>query len=356
MQFCKEFLDFMGGSGFPGPPFFVASLWHDFAMLYRPKQKCVIALRKPIITGRAQQIMGGRQGTRTPRFALTAASDFTLDYIAPGAAISDYVTTFYWFRCDQPVIRDIQPAAIGHLSLFARGEGTMHFPGDVHDRSHRLNLLTPSSMASPFEVAGPLHAIGAALTPLGWAALTGMSAKQNANRLLDAEAALGAKATDLAERACAGYLAGDIDGHGVAKMIADLLLETAKPISDRHARLITATNRWLGASLDPQVDDLFAQASYSQRQVQRLVERYFGLPPKALVRKYRALRAAMLMSLPTLSPEMEGELGEAFYDQSHMIREIQRFVGRTPVRLGTQESPFLTEMLDAKNFREIGGT
>ncbi|MGB7407607.1 MAG: AraC family transcriptional regulator, partial [Pontixanthobacter sp.] len=131
--------------------------------------------------------------------------------------------------------------------------------------------------------------------------------------------------------------------------------DNLRDVSDSHADLIALTNRWLGGALDPNVEDLFAAAPYSRRQVQRLVERFFGLSPKALARKYRAVRAAMLMSLPQLSDEMDAELAEAFYDQSHMIREIRLFAGRTPAKLGDDDSPFLTEMLDPKNLRELGG-
>lgn len=59
------------------------------------------------------------------------------------------------------------------------------------------------------------------------------------------------------------------------------------------------------------------------------------------------------MSLPALRPELEAAIAEAFYDQSHMIREISLFAGRTPARLTGEESPYLTEMLDLRNFREI---
>ena len=78
------------------------------------------------------------------------------------------------------------------------------------------------------------------------------------------------------------------------------------------------------------------------------------MPPQKLARKYRALRAAALMSFPQLTPEFEAELAEAFFDQSHMIREINLFAGRTPARLNDDDTPFLSEMLDPKNFRELG--
>ena len=65
------------------------------------------------------------------------------------------------------------------------------------------------------------------------------------------------------------------------------------------------------------------------------------------------MRAAGLLSLPMLTPEFEANVREAFYDQSHLIREIRLFAGRTPARLTDEESPYLAEMLDLRNFREI---
>ena len=66
------------------------------------------------------------------------------------------------------------------------------------------------------------------------------------------------------------------------------------------------------------------------------------------------LRAAALLSFPKLTPEYEAELGDAFFDQSHMIREINRFVGRTPARLKDAANPYLSEMIAPKNLRELG--
>jgi len=201
---------------------------------------------------------------------------------------------------------------------------------------------------------GPVHSIGAVLSPLGWAALTGLAAHTHGNRLVKASEWLDPQVDELGAQLCEQYRSGAKSGEDCALALAEFIGNNAKPVNARHAELIKQTNAWLASSLNPEVSDLNAQVAYSDRQVQRLVERYFGLPPTALARKYRALRAAALMSLPQLSPEVEAELGEAFYDQSHMIKEIRAFVGRTPARLSDDESPFLSEMLDLTNFRELG--
>lgn len=285
---------------------------------------------------------------------LTASSLIRVDYIAPPAKISDYVTTLYHFRCEEEVIRDIQPASVGHLALFPFGKGAMHFREGHRDPNPEIAMMTPLSNATPIFVNGPLHVIGAALTPIGWAALTGLHAGKNRDRLLEAREILGDDIVPLGERLNTEYRTGALSGSECALELGAYIGRKAGKVNPRHAELIRTVNTWLGSSLNPQIDDLMRAAAYSDRQVQRLVERYFGLPPQALARKYRALRAAALLSFPQLAPDYEGELGDAFFDQSHMIREINLFAGRTPARLTADETPYLLEMIDPKNFRELG--
>ena len=285
--------------------------------------------------------------------ALTSAALIAVDYIAPPPPIAPYVTTLYHFRCDEPVIRDIQPASIGNLCLFPHGTGEMHFAEGHRDPNHAVGLMTPLSRATPIVVEGPFHAFGAALTPVGWAALTGLHAGQHRDRLLPAASVLGAEFDALGERLIADYRQGTMNGRECALAIGGFIERGVKPVNPRHLELVAATGRWLSASFNPEVSDLSGVAGYSARQVQRLVERYFGLPPRALARKYRALRAAALLSAPQLSLEDEAEIAEAFFDQPHMIREIAHFVGRTPARLSDATTPYLAEMIDPRNLREL---
>lgn len=284
---------------------------------------------------------------------LTAAGLIAVDYIAPPPPLAPFVTTLYHFRCDEAVIRDIQPAAIGQLCLFPHGTGEMHFAEGHRDPNHAVGLLTPLSRATPIVVTGPFHAFGAALTPVGWAALTGLHAGQHRDRLLPAAEVLGPEIDALGQRLIAAYRRGTMSGRECALAVGDFIERSVKPINPRHLELIAATGRWLSASFNPDIGELAGTAGYSARQVQRLVERYFGLPPRALARKYRALRAAALLSSPQLSLEDEAEISEAFFDQPHMIREIAHFVGRTPARLTDETTPYLAEMIDARNLREL---
>lgn len=284
---------------------------------------------------------------------LTAQSLIAIDYLPVPSALAEHVTVLYHFRCDEAVIRDIQPAAIGQVTIFPHGRGRMMFRDGRADPSHEVNLIAPLSLAAPFEMAGPFHAIGAALSPLGWAALTGLCAKAHGNRLTPAAQHLGETIERLGAGWCDQYRAGHLSGQECAELLGDWIGRNLKPVNVRHARLIEDTGHWLSGAINPRLEDLHGRLSYCPRQVQRLVERYYGLPPRALARKYRALRAAAFLSLPHLSEEAEAELAEAFHDQSHMTREIRLFVGRTPARLAGADTPYLSEMLDLRNFREI---
>ena len=135
--------------------------------------------------------------------------------------------------------------------------------------------------------------------------------------------------------------------------IATFIAARLKPINRRHDALLSRIRIWLSSSFDPPLEALIDGSGYSERQLQRLVVRYFGVTPKHLVRKYRALRVAALLQSPETSADQIAEITNLFYDQSHLIREIRLFAGRTPARLGDSEQPILEALLDLRNFREI---
>ena len=288
-----------------------------------------------------------------PGGELTPPNRFRIDYSEPEGEIAQFVTVFYHFRCDDPLVRDIQPAAIGHLSLFPKGQGRLFRPDGGFDRSHEVNLLTPLACALPIEVNGPFHALGAALSPLGWAALTGLNAAEHANRLYKAADWLDPEIEETGARLCAAYRDDEAGLPDAVRDLSAFILSHARLPRPRHLQLMADVGQWLAGSMLPDVEDLYTASSFSRRQTQRLVQQYFGVSPVTLRRKYRALRAAAALSKPELSSEKEAEIYDAFYDQPHMIHEISEFVGRTPARLSDGAAPYLEELIDGKNLREL---
>jgi AraC-like DNA-binding protein len=299
---------------------------------------------------------GGSRWTRSGAFEtdLIASEAMSLEYVPAPPDLQPYVTTFYLFRCDESVIRDIQPAAVGQLQIYLRGRGRMHYPHGRTDLSFPETLQGPTTVAAPFEVDGPFHAFGGALSALGWAALTGLRADRAADRLLDASAILGPDAAVLGRELRETYQAEPgTDGSRLAERAVAFIRPRLRPVPWKHMELIQRVPQWLGTGFNPPVEALHAMGGYSQRQVQRLVTRYFGSSPTLLARAYRATRVVALLSQPGVTDEQVAALTNEFYDQPHMIREIRQFAGRTPARLLAENDSILRQLLDVRNFREI---
>jgi AraC-like DNA-binding protein len=283
---------------------------------------------------------------------LTRAALMRMELVAPQSALAPFVTTFFRMQCDEETIRDVQPSSIGIIALMGRGSGQMRFLDGRVEQSHPFTLLTPSSAAGTFEVAGPWDVFGAMLSPVGWAGLTGLCASQHGNRLYDGASML-PEPLAVAGSELLGQF-GALSPEDMAEKLGAGILASVQPLPKGHAQFIAAVAAWLAQSLSPDLDSLYASAGYGRRQVQRLTEKYFGLPPRSLARKYRALRAAVLLSRPSLAADEIAAVEDHFYDQPHMIREIRLFAGRTPARIADPDTPYLSAFLDLRDFRESG--
>lgn len=282
------------------------------------------------------------------------SSPFDLAYFDPPAELSRHILTTFCFATNhEGEAHDRHPGGLGQLALFARGKSEIEFPNQTTAFSAGAYIFCGFSSAMPIRVTGPWHVIGASLSPLGWAALTGRPAKDYMDSVPPAAQLLGGEINDFGRDLIARYNTGAIAAKAACDELADWIGEHLSEIPPAHEALIEATIGWLGTSLNPDLDELFDQLTYSRRQGERLVERYFGLPPAALARKFRALRASALLSQKDLSDEAEAEIAGAFVDQSHMIREIRRFSGYTPSRLGGPGDPIFHMMIRLKNLDRL---
>lgn len=273
--------------------------------------------------------------------------------IAPGAQAAHLVTTFFRLRCDEPIIRDVQPSSISVLAIMAKGSGELRFIDGRSGSSHPLTFITPTEAAATFCIEGPWDVFGAMLSPVGWASLTGRSAGAEANRICHAADMLPEQVIAAAEHMRTNL--HQLSNEQMRDTLSASMIASAAPLPRAHLGFIHAVKEWLAQSLSPDLADLLATTGYSARQVQRLSERYFGLAPRALARKYRALRAAILLSRPNMSAEDIAAVQDHFYDQSHMIREIRLFAGRTPAKLGDPDIPYLSSFLRQRDFHESSG-
>lgn len=290
---------------------------------------------------------------RSGRKRLTVPPRFSLAYFDPPAALRRYILALFHFAWDDLAIEDRHPGALPQLVLLPVGSGRMQHGELSEEVRSGAHLLAGFTTAAPFVMQGPWHAIGASLSPLGWASLTGQPMNRFLDRLVPAQQLLGSDIEAFAVHTNGLYLRGALSGEDAAFRLAEWIQPRLTRIPPLHERLIEQTIAWLGTSLNPPVEELMARIGYSRRQGERLVERYFGFPPAALARKYRAVRAAALLGEPAITDAQVSAIAEAFYDQPHMVREIRRYCGYTPSRLGGPSDRLFQTMLRMKNFDRL---
>ena len=276
-----------------------------------------------------------------------------LDYFDPPDGLEKYILTTFDFRWNEEIIEGRHPGAMGQLFLTVSGRGDVKFD----DRTDRMDggpiLFNAFEVATPYKLQGPWRCVGASLSPYGWAALTQAPLDRYGNCLIPAGNLLGEEVNRLSEDIATRVRVGEVSGEQACLEIAEWIRPRLKPIPEAHEAVIDRVLAWLGTALNPPVEALYQDKTYSRRQIERLTQRYFGFTPMALARKFRAIRAANLLSQPDLTDTGEAEIAEAFHDQPHMIREFKRFCGYTPTRIEGPGDRMFTRLTYMQNLDRL---
>ncbi|MEO0030674.1 MAG: hypothetical protein RIS94_432 [Pseudomonadota bacterium] len=133
--------------------------------------------------------------------------------------------------------------------------------------------------------------------------------------------------------------------HAMRARIADLNAAEPDP----------ATVRFEAAAFtDPTVSvkQFAAGAGIEQRRLERIVRRDFGLPPKQVLRRARALDMASHLRGVADKDEAEA-LALRYYDQSHLIREFTELFGMGPRQFVETPQPLMTLALETRQARRL---
>lgn len=260
----------------------------------------------------------------------------SLDYAAPDEALREYISVFYEFRAAVPHFSDDERADIAQFRFLLNGRGSYRFADGHVQSGPAIQIVGPTTAPSHVEIEGPVHVFGVGILPAGWGAIMGMDASALVNRVVDATELFGRDLNEVAERLRAAETLAD------KLAIGNALFSHLIARGHEQPRWFTRTvDAWLADGLNPDVDELARRTGLSRRQVERYCKRLYGAPPKLLARKYRALKAAVVLARgQATAAEL---LDHGFYDQSHCIREIKRFTGITPTRI-TGDLPELTRL------------
>lgn len=204
--------------------------------------------------------------------------------------------------------------------------GEYHLPDGTIKSTLGATIIGPTSAPVRAISPGPVYLIGMGFMPGGWATLMGPDAARFVDHAIDARDLFGEWITDMADTIASA--SDDTTRIAMMEHIAREIMRHGEPAPLWFTRVV---DQWLMDRASPQIADLVAATHMSIRSVERMTKRFYGVPPKLLARKYRALRAASALSRGESLDN--GALADAFYDQSHLIREVKQFAGATPGKL-----------------------
>jgi AraC-like DNA-binding protein len=108
------------------------------------------------------------------------------------------------------------------------------------------------------------------------------------------------------------------------------------------------------AMTDPSVSIVEAaeRCGVDRRQLERIVRRDFGMSPKQVLRRARALD--MASHLRGVADGREGdEMALRYYDESHRIREFSQFFGMSPRQFMERPQLLMTLALESRQARRL---
>jgi len=272
--------------------------------------------------------------------------------IAPSAGAAGLVHTFYTITTAAGRIEEAVPAYSAQLLVMVRGRVRFTYADGSTGTSARVSINAPQMRAARAVLEGPVLQIGASLTHVAWQRLANLPADEVHDRLLPARTVLTPAQIAALEAAADECHAGRIAPEDVCAVLTEVIAAGPHAVRPDHEAVVEAIGRWLASGFDPALADLYASVSISPRQVQRICRRFFGVAPAQVLKRFRALRAAMLLSQPGISREAHDQLMATFFDQAHLIRDIRRYTGRTPSQF--RRESVANELLDPAAHGDAG--
>lgn len=271
--------------------------------------------------------------------SLSDSDQIDLHYFTPPPDLQLHIGSVCLFSTDGPQVAETMCADFPQLRFMLSGSGHYSFSNTVKAKTPMVCMLGPTMGATRFLMDGPLQMLGVVLLPLGWIALTGRDASVHVDRVYDMTAGTDG---DTYAVLLSRLKAINVPEEAVA-LLWDHLRARMAPVRPAIQTFVAAVDDWLAKEASPQVQDLRDATGLSERQVSRLTNRIYGASPKYLARKYRALRFAAQTTDDRR--DRQNPCYDAFYDQSHVIREIKHFIGCTPGQL--INAPMAPQMRDA---------
>ena len=275
---------------------------------------------------------------------MTPGCDSSIDvkFYRLSPAVEPYFTALYAFTFDCP------PDAM--IEDYLHPEWTAMRFSDGHPPAGCVGpgpLVQQSPFVATGPTSGPLHfglrksrIWGLGLQPRGWAKFACGDASDITDRIVDG---MDHVAFEKFRPVLSIVCEGDNSADQTAARI-DAYLTNLEGRESRFDHDVLACHEALRDPEVATVGQLAERLRLGSRALERLCNRYFGFPPKLLLRRQRFLRSLasfMLEPNSTWSTALDGQ----YYDQAQFVKEFRDFMGMTPSEYAEMPHPVLERIM-----------
>jgi AraC-like DNA-binding protein len=269
---------------------------------------------------------------------------------APAADLAPWIARIYVAKVDAPADYVLRCGLFNDTAVLRvqlGGQWTAETADGPRQHGRAALIFGPHSRRMPISVRGSFISLGISLRPGTCHAMKGPKLADLVDRSVpfdDAGISSAALLAELDERAEPEAWALTLENFVRARVEAAGWVEP-DPVTARFETI---------AFTDPGISiAAFARdCGVEKRTLERLVSRDFGMPPKQVLRRARALDIARHLRGVADQNEAE-ELALRYYDQSHLIREFTELFGMSPGQFVATPQPLLTLTLESRQSRRL---
>lgn len=290
-------------------------------------------------------IVSGTHAPDVPDSVFEGPPGTALRYERPDPRVASYVTDYHLLDSEGPdvigAIEWIMPGS-ANIRLFMDARSTNVTIGNrVYAPTPHNALYGPTSRALRVEAFGGLT-IGMGISALGWARLFKQPATEFRDRIVPlAELWPAGVAAELYDRLARSDRALEVKG----VLDAFLLAHLGEPHPDEPT-----IRRVMMLLVDETIGDIAEIAErvdLTAQQLRAITLRYFGFPPKRMLRRARFLRSLLRMYAAGDAADYS-LISRSYFDVSHFLRDSEEFLGTTPRRFMAMQTPYLRHVLRAR--------
>lgn len=269
---------------------------------------------------------------------------------APAPDLAPWIGRLYATVVDAPADHRLECGLFNDtatIRIQLRGQWTARTIDGPRAFGRAALFFGPQSQHMPVTVTGSFTSVGITLRPGCGHALRGVDTADYVDRLMPCEE------LDLPGDEAIARLGTVTDPEQWLQLLEGMIRQVLANGGEEQPDPVTAKFEILAFS-DPSasIADFARDCGISQKQLERIIRRDFGMAPKQVLRRARALDMASHLRGVADSTEAE-EMVLRFYDQSHLIREFTQLFGMSPRQFVKRPQPILTLTLESRQARRL---